>query len=99
MFAVLDIMQSLGYRNDNRRERFVAICRDRDVQQLTFHGYMNKQLVKAEPLAHVRIFDVARREVAFASHVPTPHVTPHVTSHVAPRDRRSSMILSPEQFT
>lgn len=56
VFAVLDIMQSFWYRNDNRRERFVAICRDRDVQQLTFDGYMNKQLVKAKPLAHVRIF-------------------------------------------
>ena len=56
VFAVLDIMQSFWYRNDNRRERFVAICRDKDVQQLTFDGYMNKQLVKARPLAHVRIF-------------------------------------------
>jgi geranylgeranyl reductase len=53
---VLDIMQAFWYRNDNRRERFVAICRDPDVQQLTFDGYMNKQLVKARPLAHVRIF-------------------------------------------
>jgi geranylgeranyl reductase len=56
VFAVLDIMQTFWYRNDNRRERFVAICRDRDVQQLTFDGYMNKQLVRAKPLAHVRIF-------------------------------------------
>lgn len=56
VFAVLDLMQSFWYRNDNRRERFVAICRDRDVQELTFDGYMNKQLVKAKPLAHVRIF-------------------------------------------
>jgi geranylgeranyl reductase len=56
VFTVLDIMQAFWYRNDNRRERFVAICRDPDVQQLTFDGYMNKQLVKARPLAHVRIF-------------------------------------------
>ena len=56
VFAVLDIMQAFWYRNDNRRERFVAICRDRDVQQLTFDGYMNKQLVKAKPMAHLRIF-------------------------------------------
>ncbi len=56
VFAVLDIMQNFWYSNDNRRERFVAICRDKDVQQLTFDGYMNKQLVKARPLAHVRIF-------------------------------------------
>jgi geranylgeranyl reductase len=44
------------YNSDNRQERFVAICRDKDVQKLTFDGYMNKQLVKAKPLAHVRIF-------------------------------------------
>jgi len=56
VFAVLDIMQNFWYTNDNRRERFVAICRDKDVQELTFDGYMNKQLVKAKPLAHVRIF-------------------------------------------
>lgn len=56
VFAVLDIMQSFWYNNDNRRERFVAICRDKDVQELTFDGYMNKQLVKAKPLAHIRIF-------------------------------------------
>jgi geranylgeranyl reductase len=29
---------------------------DRDVQQLTWDAYMNKELVKAKPLAHVRIF-------------------------------------------
>jgi geranylgeranyl reductase len=34
----------------------VAICRDRDVQELTFEGYMRKQLVRAKPLAHARIF-------------------------------------------
>jgi geranylgeranyl reductase len=56
VFAVLDIMQSFWYRNDDRRERFVAICRDRDVQELTFDGYMHKQLVRARLFAHVRIF-------------------------------------------
>jgi geranylgeranyl reductase len=56
VFAVLDIMQNFWYHSDNRRERFVAICRDRDVQELTFDGYMNKQLVRAKPLAHLRIF-------------------------------------------
>ncbi|HYW31155.1 MAG TPA: geranylgeranyl diphosphate reductase [Gemmatimonas sp.] len=56
VFMVLDIMQNFWYSSDNRRERFVAICRDRDVQELTFDGYMNKQLVRAKPLAHMRIF-------------------------------------------
>jgi geranylgeranyl reductase len=56
VFWVLGVMQRFWYSSDKRRERFVSICRDRDVQQLTFEAYMNKQLVRARPLAHVRIF-------------------------------------------
>ena len=56
VFWILGIMQRYWYSNDNRRERFVSICKDRDVQELTFDAYMNKALVKAKPLAHVRIF-------------------------------------------
>ncbi len=56
VFRVLGVMQRFWYHTDNRRERFVAICRDRDVQRLTFEGYMYKKLVKAEPLSHLRIF-------------------------------------------
>lgn len=61
VFWVLGMMQRFWYASDKRRERFVSICRDRDVQQLTFDAYMNKRLVRARPLAHVRIFfkDVA----------------------------------------
>ena len=56
VFAVLGIMQWFWYRNEKRRERFVKICEDRDVQQLTFESYMNKELVRKKPMAHVRIF-------------------------------------------
>jgi geranylgeranyl reductase len=56
VFWILGIMQRFWYRNDRRRERFVSICRDSDVQQLTFDAYMNKKLVRARPIAHVRIF-------------------------------------------
>ena len=56
VFAVLGIMQWFWYSNEKRRERFVKICEDRDVQQLTFESYMNKQLVRKKPMAHVRIF-------------------------------------------
>jgi geranylgeranyl reductase len=56
VFWILGIMQSYWYSSDRRRERFVSICRDRDVQQLTWDAYMNKELVRARPLAHVRIF-------------------------------------------
>jgi geranylgeranyl reductase len=61
VFWVLGMMQWFWYRNDRLRERFVSICRDRDVQQLTFDAYMNKRLVRRKPMAHLRIFvkDVA----------------------------------------
>ncbi len=61
VFWVLGIMQRFWYSSDKRRERFVSICKDRDVQQLTFESYMNKELVRKKPMAHVRIFfkDVA----------------------------------------
>ena len=56
VFLVLGIMQRFWYSTDKRRESFVSICKDRDVQQLTFESYMNKELVRRSPLAHVRIF-------------------------------------------
>lgn len=61
VFWVLGIMQRFWYSSDKRRESFVSICKDRDVQQLTFESYMNKELVRKKPMAHVRIFikDVA----------------------------------------
>ena len=49
-------MQRFWYVNDQRRERFVSICGDRDVQRLTWESYMNKELVRRDPLAHLRIF-------------------------------------------
>jgi geranylgeranyl reductase len=56
VFWILGIMQRYWYTDDGRRERFVSICRDVDVQKLTFDAYMNKELVRARPLAHLRIF-------------------------------------------
>ena len=56
VFWILGIMQKVWYANDRRRERFVSICRDPDVQRLTWEAYMNKELVRAKPIAHVRIF-------------------------------------------
>jgi geranylgeranyl reductase len=56
VFFILGVMQGYWYRSDRRRERFVSICRDRDVQKLTWDAYMNKRLVRARPAAHVRIF-------------------------------------------
>jgi geranylgeranyl diphosphate/geranylgeranyl-bacteriochlorophyllide a reductase len=56
VFWILGVMQWYWYSSDRRRERFVSICRDRDVQKLTWDAYMNKQLVRAKPIAHIRIF-------------------------------------------
>lgn len=56
VFWVLGIMQHFWYRSDKRRERFVKMCEDPDVQKLTWQAYMNKELVRAEPMAHARIF-------------------------------------------
>lgn len=56
VFWILGVMQYFWYSNDKRRERFVAMCADRDVQRLTWQAYMNKKLVRAQPMAHLRIF-------------------------------------------
>ena len=56
VFWVLGILQKFWYSSEKRRERFVTICKDPDVQKLTFEAYMNKKLVRKKPMAHVRIF-------------------------------------------
>jgi geranylgeranyl reductase len=56
VFWILGIMQAFWYSSDKRREKFVAICRDKDVQRLTWESYMNKKLTRRDPMAHARIF-------------------------------------------
>ena len=56
VFWVLGLLQRFWYSSDARRERFVSMCRDPDVQHLTWQAYMYKKLVRARPLAHLRIF-------------------------------------------
>jgi geranylgeranyl reductase len=56
VFRMLGLMQRYWYSNDQRRERFVRICQDPDVQRLTWQAYMNKKLVPAKPSTHARIF-------------------------------------------
>ena len=55
VFRALRAMQDAYYKSDERRERFVSLCHDVDVQRLTFEAYMNKKLVKKRPLAHLKI--------------------------------------------
>lgn len=55
VFMVLGMMQYFWYCSDKRRERFVTMCADPDVQRLTWEGYLNKKLVRRDPLAHLKI--------------------------------------------
>ena len=55
VFWILGILQAVWYRSDAMRERFVSICRDPDVQRLTWDSYMNKRLKRADPMAHLRV--------------------------------------------
>ena len=56
VFFILGIMQAVWYRSDGMRERFVKLCRDPDVQRLTWDSYMNKRIRRADPMAHLRVF-------------------------------------------
>ena len=56
VFWILRMMQWFWYSSDKRRERFVSICQDADVQRLTWDSYMNKRLTRKDPAAHARIF-------------------------------------------
>ena len=55
VFFTLGIMQSIWYGSDKRREQFVKMCADPDVQRLTWESYLNKKLVRREPMAHLRV--------------------------------------------
>ncbi len=56
VFFALGLLQHFWYRNDKRRERFVTMCDDPDVQRLTWESYMNKELVRRKRTAHARVF-------------------------------------------
>ena len=55
VFMALGFLQAFWYRNDWLREKFVAMCGDKDVQTLTWQAYMDKELVRREKLAHLRV--------------------------------------------
>ncbi|KPF43472.1 geranylgeranyl diphosphate reductase [Rhizobium sp. AAP43] len=56
VFFILGLMQTIWYRNDRLRERFVSMCADPDVQRLTWQSYLDKKLVRSDPFAHARVF-------------------------------------------
>ena len=55
-FMALTLLQRIWYASDKRREKFVAMCDDPDVQMLTWQAYMDKKLVRRRPMAHARVF-------------------------------------------
>ena len=48
VFFILGIMQYFWYSSDKRRESFVKMCEDKDVQRLTWESYTEKKLVRAK---------------------------------------------------
>lgn len=62
VFWALGLLQRFWYTSDSRREKFVKLCADPDIQDLTWESYLHKRLVRKKPFAHVRVFfkDVAQ---------------------------------------
>jgi geranylgeranyl reductase len=56
VFLVLGVMQWFWYSTDKRRESFVALCKDPDIQKMTWDSYMNKKITRKKPAAQVKIF-------------------------------------------
>ncbi|SIR43639.1 geranylgeranyl reductase [Rhizobium sp. RU20A] len=56
VFLILGILQAVWYRSDRMREKFVTMCADPDVQRLTWESYLEKRIVRRDPLAHLRVF-------------------------------------------
>jgi geranylgeranyl reductase len=56
IFFGLQVLQAVYYRSDRLRESFVAICADRDVQQITFDSYLYKKMVPAPWSIQMKIF-------------------------------------------
>lgn len=54
VFFVLGIARHFWYLFDKRREGFVKMCNDKNVQRRVRGAYMNK-IVRTDRLAHVRI--------------------------------------------
>lgn len=55
VFWALGLLQWFWYGSDKRREKFVSMCRDKDVQELTWQSYTTKKLVKRRKVAHLRV--------------------------------------------
>ena len=64
VFRALGLMQRFWYANDWLRERFVALCGNRDVQRLVWSSYLNKSMGAQSPMTFVRIMIANLAELA-----------------------------------
>lgn len=55
MYRFLRWLQKWGYGNERQMEVFTDMCRNRDVQQLTFESYMHKNMTPVPWLAQMRM--------------------------------------------
>lgn len=55
MYTFLRYLQMWGYGNERQMEVFTEMCRNRDVQRLTFDSYMHKQMVPVPWLAQMKM--------------------------------------------
>jgi geranylgeranyl diphosphate/geranylgeranyl-bacteriochlorophyllide a reductase len=55
MYRFLRWLQQWGYGNERQMEVFTDMCRNRDVQQLTFESYLHKRMAPVPWLAQMRM--------------------------------------------
>lgn len=55
MYRFLRMLQRWGYGNRRQMEVFTDMCRNKDVQQLTFESYMHKNMARVPWLAQMRM--------------------------------------------
>lgn len=79
MYRFLRWLQRWGYGNARQMEVFTDMCRNRDVQQLTFESYMHKNMTPVPWLAQMRM---------------TGDILGAQVRHYLPRSRRLQMSLT-----
>ncbi|MEI7644636.1 MAG: geranylgeranyl diphosphate reductase [Chloroflexales bacterium] len=63
MYKFLEILQWWGYGNERQMEVFTEMCRNRDVQRLTFDSYMYKTMVPAPWAVQMKMtWDIIRAQ-------------------------------------
>lgn len=55
MYTFLRFLQMWGYGNERQMEVFTEMCRNKDVQRLTFDSYMHKKMAPAPWLVQMRM--------------------------------------------